>query len=339
MSEQLDGQQAGATQDGGLKDPLSVRNTDTGSMKRMAAENSSNQARKTIKLKPLAAKKGGVAPSDLTSASMQAADDGVAEQATVAMDRSAIEEQTRKLQKPQVPVASVATGSSFSSAPGGLPGSKQTIKLRPSTSGSPDAGATEQRPASAQTIKLTPKSSAPDATAPSVEATAPVIKEVHTASMAKNTIRLVPKKAEVNSSAPVQPKPSDPTINLQGSPSEVKPSDPTSRLSPTQMMPQPGAEAPAVETKTKIGIKHYAAPQEAGDTSVGQAAVPGAEEAEASEADVAAKDEPSIIFTIAAVISLLTIGFLSFVLFAQYDNHWMNGNISVPGVTKLVGSK
>lgn len=386
MSDQLDGQQAGAQQGGALKDPLSVRNTDTGSMKRMAAEASTNQARKTIKLKPLAPKKGGVAPSDLTSPAMPAApaaapaespvvnpssvtsatpiDAGVSDQATVAMDRSSIDEQTRKLQKPQIPVAAVASSPSYSGAvpAHGLPGSKQTIKLRPSTGGTasaaPEATVVDQgqRPASAQTIKLTPKSAAP-ASAPTpsgmpaislsavpapTTSTAAAIKDVQTVAMAKNTIRLVPKKAEVPSSAPVQPKPSDPTINLQSQPasSGIQPSAVTTKLAPTQMMPQPtaSAEVPAAEVKTKIGIKHHvsappspvAAPGEAGH----QAAA--ADELEGGETDVAVKDEPNIIFTIAAAVAFLTIGFLSFVLFAQYDNHWWKGNVGVPGLHRLV---
>ena len=334
MSE--DGQQAsGASQDGVLKDPLSVRNTDTGSMKRMAAEGAAaNQARKTIKLKPLAAKKGGVAPSDLT-ASMPAAPaetptPGVEDQATIAMDRTAIDQQTQKLSKPHVPVATIASGShsSVSASPAGLPGSKQTIKLRPSTGA--DATVMDQKPASAQTIKLTPKSATSEA-----PAAAGPTETVHTVAMAKQTIRLVPKKAEVRSSPPVQPKPSDPTINLQAgseAAQPVRPSDPTSKFSPTQMMSQAEASAEGgieetAEVKTKIGIKH----QGPSPTMPSAAAVQ--EELEAAElADVPKKDEPSIIFTVAAALAFLSIGFLSFVLFAQFDNHWWNGNISVPGL-------
>ena len=47
------------------------------------------------------------------------------------------------------------------------------------------------------------------------------------------------------------------------------------------------------------------------------------------------KDEPSIIFTIAAALAFLMIAYLSLMMFAQYSNQWMGGNMNVPGVSRL----
>jgi len=331
MAEQL----GNGAQQGGLTDPLSARNTDTGSMKRLAAEQQQGtQARKTIKLKPLAPKKPGVNPSDLTTSapafpSAQPQPNG--NEATVSMDRGDLEEQTQKLQKPSV---AVATTSSAPAAPS-LPGVKQTIKLRPSTGGSAEEtqsqAAPSAKPASAQTIKLTPKSHSADPAAGEDE---------KTVAMAKQTIRLVPKKQEVTATTPSMPKPSDPTVNLQSSSSALKPSDPTVKLSPTQMSAAPGAgsadetvEGGAVqETKPKIGLKHQSVQPPPQATAPG---APPLEDAADSAGESSSKDEPSIIFTIAAAVAFVMIAYLSLLMFAQYNNHWMGGNMDVPGLSRL----
>ncbi len=430
MPEQMDGQQqSGESQDGVLRDPLSVRNTDTGGMKRMAASDGQGaHARKTIKLRPLPAKKPGVNPSDLTSASMPAApaapaaepetaaipsfhkpaeqaeaptstpldeqataaipsfrkaaegqaqaadavhaldeaptvaiasahlrpstggipsaspapalkaqpvplakpapvpasapeepEPAVQEQATVGMEKIELDEQTQKLSRVALP----------SAMPAGLPGAKQTIKLRPSTASSgASSSSPEAKPASAQTIKLTPRaatSSAP-ASAPSAEG-----------AKSKQTIRLVPKKAEVNTGAPVQPKPSDPTINLQGdaSSSGVAPSDPTTKFSPTQMVQAAQAEAaqeePAAEEgagKPKIGVKKSLTPSAVMPSAAAVQAEMEADELAAAEKPK--RDEPSILFTLAAVLALLLMAFLSVMLFVQDWNQWKGGDIKLP---------
>jgi len=157
--------------------------------------------------------------------------------------------------------------------------------------------------------------------------------------MAKQTIRLVPKKQEVTSTTPTMPRPSDPTVNLQSS-SALKPSDPTVKLSPTQMSAAPagGASDETVEggavqeTKPKIGLKHQTVQPPPQATAPG---APPLEDAADSADDANVKDEPSIIFTIAAAVAFLMIAYLSVLMFAQYNNHWMGGNMDVPGLSRL----
>ncbi len=315
------------TQQGGLTDPLSVRNTDTGSMKRLAAEQQGAQARKTIKLKPLSPKKE-VNPSDLTtSAPAFQTISNTSNEATVSMERDEVDQTTQKLQKPSMQTSASPAPQQSSQ---GLPGVKQTIKLRPSTSGQSEEPQSA-RPASAQTIKLTPKSSA--------EAAPGSAEDEKTVAMAKQTIKLVPKKGEVTSTAPTMPKPSDPTINLQSS--GLKPSDPTVKLSPTQISQAPAGAADETveggavqETKPRIGLKHTGGQPAAQSPSVAAASAAMEESVESAEAgDV--KDEPSIIFTIAAVLAFLLIAYGALAMFGQYSNQWMGGNMDVPGLSRL----
>ncbi len=127
-----------------------------------------------------------------------------------------------------------------------MPGAKQTIKLRPPTPTTPSGdGATAGKPASASTIKLKPKT-------PGEEAAAPEAKDAEPKAKAKQTIKLVPKKAATA-------KPSDPTVKVdveeqskQEAPKEeakapAKPSAPTIKLNkpPTPAPPKPAPPTPA----------------------------------------------------------------------------------------------
>lgn len=339
--------------DAGINDPLNMRKTDTGTLKKVEvsapashAGDVANQARKTIKLKPLSIK---------PIASAHAPHPAAPSSPTINLSSSA------PTAVPAPAPATIPTAvpvSPISHVPASaLPGSKQTIKLRPSMSSVTPAVAptdkTDVKPASAQTIKLTPKTDAE--AAPSV----------------KQTIKLVANP----SASQAAPAASDPTVNLQDTTNKpiITPSSPTISLRPTG--------APAAQAKPMATIKlkpatsapppssHILSPtqQPAGDiseadTGVIEGTATGTAPVAVSEAPKKigikrsheptvppvptapaftqpkeqTKDEPSILFTVAAVASLIVISYLSFVMFAQFSNHWNGSSISVPGAQKLV---
>ena len=334
----LDEKNAASTPETGITDPMKMRDTDTGSMKRMAAESSAqapasqnNQARRTIKLKPLSAKKESAAATTQAPAAPPPDNDE-----TVSMQRTELEEEaTLKMQKPAVPPPISA-----------VPGTKQTIKLRPSSLGSaatPAAAApSAERPASAPTIKLTPKTEAEPEAVDSTE-------EDKTVAMAKQTIKLVPKKAEstpqaaVTAAAPAAaPGPSSPTISIDET-SKLKPSDPTIKMGAT---PPPSEAQPQAPAKAKLTIKRHAgeasasipsAPAASSDMGAGKTAKGTMAPEEASEeeetAAVAGADEPSMAFALVACFSLILVGYLMFMFLGQYANQWMDKDINIPGCT------
>lgn len=343
--------------DAGINDPLNMRKTDTGTLKKIEvsapashAGDVANQARKTIKLKPLSIKPIAAAHAPHPAASSSPTIN-LASSAPTAVPSPA--PATIPTAVPVSPISHVPASA--------LPGSKQTIKLRPSMSSVAPAVAptdkTDVKPASAQTIKLTPKTDAEPA--PSV----------------KQTIKLV---ANPSTSQVAAPKASDPTVNLQDTTNKpiITPSSPTISLHPT------GGAAPAAQARPMATIKlkpatsapppssHILSPTQPpptgdiseADTGVIEGATTGTAPVAAPEAPKKigikrsheptvppvptapafaqhkeqTKDEPSIIFTVAAVASLIVISYLSFVMFAQFSNHWNGSSISVPGAQKLV---
>lgn len=132
-----------------LSDPLSNRDTDTGNMKKMLDD---TKTRKTVKLKPLSGKTARINVDDKAGAAKP-----------VVPEASASVDDTVALQRPKAAPLKPA-----------VPGSKETIKLRPSTGGAQtppaasDSGAAtiklnvpgEKSSSSKETIKLTPKSDA-----------------------------------------------------------------------------------------------------------------------------------------------------------------------------------
>lgn len=336
--------------DAGINDPLNMRKTDTGTLKKIEvsapashAGDVANQARKTIKLKPLSIKPIAHHPAAPSSPTIN-----LASSAPTAVPAPA----TIPTAVPVSPISHVPASA--------LPGSKQTIKLRPSMSSVTPAVAptdkTDVKPASAQTIKLTPKTDAEPA--PSV----------------KQTIKLVANP----SSSQAAPAASDPTVNLQDTTNKpiITPSSPTISLHPT------GGAAPAAQARPMATIKlkpatsapppssHILSPTQPppsgdiseADTGVIEGATTGTAPVAAQEAPKKigikrsheptvppvptapaftqhkeqTKDEPSILFTAAAVASLIVISYLSFVMFAQFSNHWNGSGINVPGAQKLV---
>lgn len=203
-----------------------------------------------------------------------------------------------------------------------VPGAKQTIKLRPS-SVPPAAASTAEdgaAPAAKPTIKLSPKSAGGEA---------PPEKT-------KKTIRLSPTTA---SASPPGVKPSDPTVKMAedaqaGADASVKPGDVTTEMPEDKG----GAEPPPKKTGLKLKRDKQPEPTAEGgapDAGAEPGGVPGYEDDMGTDG-VPTTDEPSIIFSLVAIFTLFIIGFLAFMLFAQFGSQWQDMKIQVPGISGKV---
>ena len=214
---------------------------------------------------------------------------------------------------------------------------QQTIKLRPSTVSAPAAAPSDSAVSGAQTIKLGAMDQSASAATPAPSSGA--------------TIKLVP-TATVTETAAIRP--SAPTIRLSPTqqtpmPGDIKPSAPTIKLSAgsqttkaesailpgaqtIQLSPEAQAQAVAADEahpqKTKLVIKKPDAASGMSEMHEGQLSPGGGSGSGEKE-----KDEPSMIFTLVAVFSMIIAGYLFFMSAAQYANHWMGKSIPVPGIS------
>jgi hypothetical protein len=295
----------------------------------------SNQGRKTIKLKPL---KKDVPPDD----------DNVEE--TISMDRDALleggnmpslaggtaaknddfeDEATVKIQKPQIskPVHPTPV----------VPGSKGTIKLRPSTTPppvgvSPVAGITRTEPAADNESE-------------------------ETVSVSKKTIRLVPKKPGEDDStqktpkqdASAPPKPSAPTIKLQDQADDVTQKTPRPSASTVKMPEESAAAAvpvplaaPASSKKTlKLKATTPAAPPpQAADQPGGGMPLPPADATATSASGPpikAAGLDPGIVMTLVAVLALVLVAYYTWMVGGQWaEQHMEVKSANVPALSGKV---
>ena len=259
---------------------------------------------KTIKLKPLK-------PST-------AADDSNQEE-TLSMDRGALldsempslgggtagveDEATIKIQKPTTNKPTHPTPN--------IPGSKETIKLRPSSATPPPAAA-------------------PSGTS-----------DQETISMSKKTIRLVPKQPGNTSNDATQKtaKPSAPTVKLNDTPSAPAAPAPSA---PTVKMPEgqpPQTEAPASAKRTlKLKSTKPAAPP-VPQPPPQQGATTGSEETlqESQPVTPVEPDKtddqsagPNIVLTLVAILAFILVAYYAFMTFGQWQNVYQDGKINVP---------
>jgi hypothetical protein len=222
------------------------------------------------------------------------------------------EEETVKLQKIAKPVIHVATP---------IPGVKQTVKLRPSSSSivsapitataMPVAPAPEEdiptAPISRSTLKLTPVS----ATMQTIAQVPPAETAEHTESV-KRTIKLVAKKP----SAPTMKTPEEPSAEsvAPAAPSNVKK---TIKLTTrTSVPPPPVTSAGDVGMATEHGTVSAApsdieAPQAAGHYPTMQ------------QAGAPTQEEKPLLALVAASIAVLIIGYIVYIFASQYNNLFM----------------
>ncbi len=213
-----------------------------------------------------------------------------------------------------------------------IPGVKQTIKLRPSSSSMAAASAPEaSEPAPTTlkgTLKLTPPTSPPadnaqieeDSTAQIYKVGAPPSSAGGQSDAPKRTIKLMAKK------------PSDPTVKVDLPVSESAPSSPTMKVQQdAEGLTSVATNAPKKTLKLKT---HSAPPPPVPAESAGMATEhgipPAMDDAPVSSQqypsnvqETGKEDETSAITTIAASIALMVLGYLTYVLASQYTNLFM----------------
>ncbi len=259
-------------------------------------------------------------------------------QATAVPKFASTEDETVKIQKPR---------SVNASAP--VPGVKQTIKLRPSSTTPAPISDSESN---AAIIPQAPPPAAPQAPQPPVAG----------GSEAKRTIRLVPKKSDATSGADnVSPtaKPSAPTVKLEEPPTPTPaPAEPV-RSAVTVKLPSADSGADAAAPKRTLKLKSSRAPEasaapsapppmappvatmpnspataaSATDSEMPAIAVHGISQENAQQYSTSGKQEPSIIFTIAACVAFFVMAYFTWMLVGQYCSNYTDSKISVPGLS------
>ncbi len=306
----------------------------------------------TVKLKPAVVGEtaGAVAvPAQVSGASRGPAPSPSPAQAT-ASPRVVSEDETVRIQKPRSALSSSTA----------VPGVKQTIKLRPSsTTPAPDSSSDSSAGISAPP----PQPSSPAIPQASVSTAG--------ASEAKRTIRLVPKKSDATSGGDQlsAAKPSAPTVRIGGAPSPSEagaesavdspqkrtlklkstrppeattitprpvpvvtspfPSAPTPTPVPTPVPPMPIPPAVAAATDPELTSS-------LGGEGTGISPVVVEEKVQPVVYSPSERQEPSIVFTIAACIAFCVMGYFAWMLVGQYCNSHMDKNIPVPGLSGKV---
>ncbi len=356
--------QVPAVSENAISDPMKretetgsfLKLTDTNKFKKLEPESDNNQAKRTIKLKPLQPKSPPASeqktldtpiPADAfksaDSQSQEALPDD--EDATVKIDK------IPRILKP-------------SETNIGIPGAKQTIKLRPSSGSETSPSAEAPKPSSPSTLKLKPVSPSPISTpVPNSPEEELGPSEEQTISMQKKTIKLTPTRPSdpVAPSAPTiklqeeatvqPPRPSSPTVKFTEQPQQAP-----APLSPPQHPPQEAVHSGATVKKTLMLKKHSTAGAEApasppsptpgisGESSIiGEGTEPGQQKSAVAAGGLdgiskkPSSDEPNIFFTIAAGLTFLALAYFAWMTIGQFGEEylgWQTAN--VPGLSGTV---
>ncbi len=215
-----------------------------------------------------------------------------------------------------------------------VPVQKKTIKLSPS------------KPTSAGEIPIPPMPGAEAPLPPDEEPTIP---------MQKKTIKLSPVKAAgATPAAPLkmpeetpqdQSKPSAPTVKLPPEPPTVKLPPMQGGAPPPPPPPPPPPQEqqqPAKRTLRLTKTSHAPPPAEGGAPQLaplgGEQAAPSPQgEQPVPVGEPTVSQEPSIIFTIAAVLTFVILAYLLWIVVGQYGSQYMGWeNVNVPGVSGKV---
>ena len=254
---------------------------------------------KTIKLKPL---KPNAAPTD---------DDDLGD--TLSLDRDSLAD---------IPSDSVKSPSESS---GGLE-DEATIKIQKPSSAKP-AHPVPNVPGGKETIKLRPSNNTPP---PPASPSAPTVSLEEAGSTPKSegkrTIKLVPKKPE-SGAAQNTPKPSDPTVKLKEV-AETPAAPPPSPSAPTMKMPkeeEPAAKPAGGKPTLKLKSSSASAPEPPKDATAAEAAETDTEQSEKTETQISGDissdsvaEEPNIIFTLVAFVSLLLLAYFAYLAGTQF---------------------
>jgi hypothetical protein len=133
-----------------------------------------------------------------------------------------------------------------------------------------------------------------------------------------DTIMEMPEPAMADDTIKVQRKMKAPTL----------PPEPAA-ASP-EALAEPAAAAASEPPKHKIGIKKMEASEMEG---LQEGQLSPSDEVQHEDSGKGSADEPSMIFTIAAILTFIALGAVVYVLFAQYGAQWMSIRIPVPGLS------
>jgi hypothetical protein len=413
-----------AAEDAGITDPLSARDTDTGSIEKVLDD---TQTRKTIKLRPLSSKPaggpltkdagaklavgepaltpvgakptlkpagataptlkpaggqaptlkpvgaaaptlkpaGGQAPtlkpaaapakpevkvSDSQKTMINPVQQAMAsEEHQDAVSQGEVDDDTVKLKRPQKVAAEPEASETASPLPTvakakSVPGSKQTIKLRPSTGGATAGEA--QKPeaaASKQTIKLTPvgapkltSKAAPSPSAPTIDLKSPSKPAVTAPSPGGapklNLPGMKPAEAKPAEAAPEEKK------EEAAAPKKLGLSIPKKEAPAPAEKPEGEAEAEAAPAKGGLALKKSAPPE--GAPKGPPSAQKGQERFEGKKKKQKAPSAASPFYTLLALATLILVGASAFVTAAQFMNlwepTWIGQKIEIPYLSQLV---
>ena len=307
-------------------------NGDTGGASKtpapVATEATANKGRKTIKLKPLKKE----VPEDDSVEETMSMDRGDLMKDMSGMgggdDKNNLEdESTVKIQKPKPTKTAHPTPN--------IPGSKETIKLRPSTPTGLEAAIEEEDneneetvSVSKKTIRLVPKKPGDD------DATqkTPKLQPPNAAKPSAPTVKL---QAPVDDVTQKTPRPSAPTIKLPDTPA------PEASAAPAAAAPPP-ASAPdktAVSSKKTLKLKSSAPPPPAPQAMVdGDEPVAPATAAKNTVSEFSDKgSEPGIVMTLVAVLALLTVSYYVWMVAGQWaEQHQGVKSANVPSLSGTV---
>jgi hypothetical protein len=193
-----------------------------------------------------------------------------------------------------------------------VPGSKETIKLRPSGATPPPASpGGAKKPAAASTIKVTP----PPAAAPAASGGGDV---------SKRTIKLVPKKDGGGTSSTQSAKPSSPTVKLDESGEDVtqKVKAPSAQ---TVKLPDASGEGSPSKKTLKLKPKGGPATPPPGGAPAMDGAPPAAAPSKSSELEEEVVDdksaEPGIVLTLVACAVFFLLVYLGLLIGGQWAHN------------------
>jgi len=297
----------------------------------VATEAVANKGRKTIKLKPL---KKDVSKDDSVEETMSMdREDLMKNMPSLGGDSNLDDEATVKIQKPKPTKVPHPTPK--------IPGSKDTIKLRPSTTTGLEAAIEEDNEndetvsVSKKTIRLVPKKSGDD------DATQKTPKlQSNVAKPSAPTVKLQAQAEDVTQKTP---RLSAPTVKLKDSVEDVtqktpRPSAPTVKL-PDAPAPEAGAP-PAASSKKTLKLKSSAPPP-----PPPQAMVDGSEPSitppTVNKKEVAGTpdkgSEPGIVMTLVAVLTLIAVSYYVWMVAGQWaELHQGVRSANVPSLSGTV---
>lgn len=227
-----------------------------------------------------------------------------------------------------VPVSEPSAGVKPTST---IPGAKQTIKLRPSSTGSIATGMPSQ---TGGPVKL---------------GATPANKTIKLAPLGGGGIKVVPQTPAAQQKPPVPAAPLQQAAPASGSAAPAAAPGSAPRMSQTLKLSTPssaGSDKKPIGGKTMKLSLHKPAGTPAAGTAGGPAKVPelklpGKKEDEAaaaaSEAAASTEEKPNIVFFLISIAAMLFVVFTVLLMTVQFANMYHGADVNIPGMTRLSG--